>query len=49
MGSLSHYPSDQFKVKVTGITISEKQRVSTAECVKRNPNVTIIRQDYRNV
>lgn len=47
-GGLAAYLSEQYQVKVVGITISEEQRRSAAERVKNNKNVQIIKQDYRN-
>lgn len=48
-GGLAHFLSETYKVKVTGITISEEQRKCAAARVKDCPNVTILKQDYRDM
>lgn len=48
-GTLAQFLSVNYRVKVTGITISEEQRKSAAERVRDNPDVTILNQDYRDL
>ncbi|AIN95865.1 cyclopropane-fatty-acyl-phospholipid synthase [Leishmania panamensis] len=48
-GALAAYLSEKYKVKVTGITISEEQREGAAYRVKDDLNVTILKRDYRDV
>lgn len=48
-GALAAFLSEKYKVKVTGITISEEQRAGAARRVKDDPNVTILKQDYRDM
>lgn len=46
-GALAVFLSEKYNVKVTGITISEEQSEGAARFVKDDPNVTILRRDYR--
>ncbi|GET86185.1 cyclopropane-fatty-acyl-phospholipid synthase [Leishmania tarentolae] len=47
-GTLAAFLSETYNVKVTGITISDEQREGAACLVKGNPNVTILKRDYRD-